>query len=856
MSLVLRKISIREFKQFDGEFIVDSLQPGLNLFTGQNEAGKSTFADAIRTCFLERYKSKTLDILPHDRPYAAPRIDIEFAIEGQTMALSKQFVKTPRCELRMGALTLSGDEAEERLAEILGFGRQKRGALGSEHAGIPGLLWVRQGDADKIGESSGHAAGYLREAVAQLSGSHLSRGEDTLIAAVEAELFKLVTEKRRQPANQLLEANNALAELEAQRETLASQWRDFEAQLAMLTSQQAAYDETERKKPWDALEAQANEAQARADAAAQLQAKLGQAEQAWKHAELELSVLLQKENGAAQSESTLARLKQQLHEAMATLEEADRAYQQTSAALLQASASQQAASQALERANLAANAAELRNNIALHQAETQRLAAAMAQAETANANVLATERELARVEIDSDKLKRLKGVVDDLWQLRAKKDAAQARIEYRLSQAVAMNGVELNGSGSLALDSEKHFALPGLGEVIFKPGNASLPEVFAALEAREAEQRQLLQALSINTYADGEARDEAMKRLRAQRAAQKELLTSYAPEGLEDLRMRQAQAITGVQEAQRRLEALPDTTGALDGGTAKHAAETALARLNEIRLAQTAAAEKRSSGRATAESLRETLTTHEARLADPAFIAERAATLSAILEKQAVLSALEQQIRTVRAEAEAARADDWLAEAQRLRKSIALAREEHQERAHHLIKLRVRLETVGASGLGEQLAVAEASLEQAMRRKQELQAKADALSLLERLLNEERAASVRALHAPLMQRLEHYLRFVFPQARLSLSDDLGPVALTRDERSHRLEALSGGTREQIGVLARLAYADMLGDSGRPTLLLFDDITVNSDNTRLAGIKRAILDAANRHQILLMTHEAL
>ncbi|MFM0031886.1 hypothetical protein PQR70_37330 [Paraburkholderia madseniana] len=49
--------------------------------------------------------------------------------------------------------------------------------------------------------------------------------------------------------------------------------------------------------------------------------------------------------------------------------------------------------------------------------------------------------------------------------------------------------------------------------------------------------------------------------------------------------------------------------------------------------------------------------------------------------------------------------------------------------------------------------------------------------------------------------------------------------------------------------------DKLRAAGRPTLLMSDDITVNSDNARPAGVKAAILDAATRHEILLMAFEA-
>lgn len=71
------------------------------------------------------------------------------------------------------------------------------------------------------------------------------------------------------------------------------------------------------------------------------------------------------------------------------------------------------------------------------------------------------------------------------------------------------------------------------------------------------------------------------------------------------------------------------------------------------------------------------------------------------------------------------------------------------------------------------------------------------------------------------------------------------------------ETLSFGAREQMGVISRLAYADLLKAAGRPTLIILDDALVHSDEQRLTQMKRVLFDAAQRHQVLLFTcHPAL
>jgi uncharacterized protein YhaN len=73
--------------------------------------------------------------------------------------------------------------------------------------------------------------------------------------------------------------------------------------------------------------------------------------------------------------------------------------------------------------------------------------------------------------------------------------------------------------------------------------------------------------------------------------------------------------------------------------------------------------------------------------------------------------------------------------------------------------------------------------------------------------------------------------------------------------SAAFSALSFGAREQVALLMRRAYADVLKEAQRPTLIILDDVLAHSDTIRLDAMKRILNDAAKRHQILLLTcHE--
>ncbi|WP_246174840.1 ATP-binding protein [Pandoraea bronchicola] len=135
----------------------------------------------------------------------------------------------------------------------------------------------------------------------------------------------------------------------------------------------------------------------------------------------------------------------------------------------------------------------------------------------------------------------------------------------------------------------------------------------------------------------------------------------------------------------------------------------------------------------------------------------------------------------------------------------------------------------------------------------EMQRRANALDHLLELLRRKRAAVTQRLHAPLQRHLNHYAQLLFPQATLELGEDFVPRLLNRPgTEAGDFHDMSFGAREQMGMISRLAYADLLKEAGRPTLIMLDDALVHSDDGRLAQMKRVLFDAATRHQILLFS----
>jgi len=864
----LRRVALEAFRKFREPAALDDLQDGLNILAGPNEAGKSTYAAAIRAAFLERYRTSTVtDFAPHGVPGARPGVELAFEHDGHDYVLRKFFLARPRCELVIdgGAQRLEGEEAENALAALLGFDLPARGQSRPEHAGVPGLLWIEQGQGQDVLQPAAHAAQHLREALTQLTGELAAHDGDRLYERVAAERAELLDARSGRPKGAWREAEEAHARAEQEAADLAAQMARLEADVDRLDRLRTEYERTRADAPWVALEARAAQARERLAQIAQARDALARLQQEQEQAEGTLALLQEQAARDQRDAEALAELQGQADEAVAIAARIEDEVARLRAASQAAAQRVGQARRDVARLRAAAARSDLDEQIDQLQAELARLAESQAQADGLAQRMHAVQAERVEHETDPAILKALRAADQRLAALRAQQQAVATRIRLALAPGMqaTLDGAPLPADGAALLTHAAELRIAGVGAVHIEPGGKDLPALMADLAACQDERDASLRRLSVASLDEAEARARRYERSGHDLEALGRELKIHAPQGRDALRTRHDETALRLQALRERRAALQREEGAdpsepgmpaaaPDAAAAEFALHEAETAARQAEAALSAAQGRLDAQQGQAALLQRQLQALRAEAAAPERQALRDARATRLAQARAARDAL--QGRVAQARDELARQQPELAEQdlRRFQRSAELEREAQQARHTELLQLQGRLEQAGALGLGERLAQARADLERLARRRAEFARRAAALELLWRLLGERRAAATQRLLEPLARRLDHYLALLLPQARLRLDEALLPAALRRGDDEDALGALSFGTREQLGVLARLAYADLLREAGRPTLLILDDALVHADPARRDLMKRALFDAASRHQVLLFT----
>jgi uncharacterized protein YhaN len=164
----------------------------------------------------------------------------------------------------------------------------------------------------------------------------------------------------------------------------------------------------------------------------------------------------------------------------------------------------------------------------------------------------------------------------------------------------------------------------------------------------------------------------------------------------------------------------------------------------------------------------------------------------------------------------------------------------------------IEIEIEGGAGLADRAAAAQEDAEAARDAFDRVTIEAETLQLLRDTLDEAHKETSARFVGPVAKRAKRHIERLLPDCELSFSEELALVSVSRGGVAEDCEHLSRGTQEQLAVLTRIAFAEMLLEEGRPVSLILDDPLVYSDDGRLDAMIEIISETATRMQVILLT----
>ena len=170
-----------------------------------------------------------------------------------------------------------------------------------------------------------------------------------------------------------------------------------------------------------------------------------------------------------------------------------------------------------------------------------------------------------------------------------------------------------------------------------------------------------------------------------------------------------------------------------------------------------------------------------------------------------------------------------------------------------IARLDERIRAGAGDAVEEELAETEGRREAAEAHLARIEREVKILRRLETVLEAARTEARERYFEPVAAELKPLLALLWPDAELIWGDQtLLPDKLIRDRVEEPVDILSGGTREQLALLVRLAFARMLARDGRHAPVILDDALVFTDDDRIERMFDALHRQAGDLQIIVLS----
>jgi energy-coupling factor transporter ATP-binding protein EcfA2 len=877
----LQALRVRGVGPFAAGAAVEGLSGGLDVLIGPNEAGKSTLFRALETVFFNPYSTggaQFMDALSSGAGHR-PLIEADFDVAGVRWRITKQYsLKVGKSRsaqlvaLGGGQSILHDEAAEDKLAQLVGLGGGKAGRLG--------FLWVGQGEGlepwhddartkapKQIKEIKGQQSALsavLEREIAAVTGSSLLSGVQARLTQ-ELALLKTQAQMKPKAGGAWDLALKRQADLAARLEA-ATRARDQSEQRRKELAQINTTLEAKGSR-----EALAVEAESIATAQRQLE-KAGADRRLFEAAE-------RRAQFAEQNEVALARALAALQADIATYEQLENASVAAGPqfAALEAGLKHQRGDAkvcedaiarlrgALDHADALMLVREQRRFAAVARIRMEELVATWTRGQALVTEIAQLTKVLALAAVSDADLDAVQKAEAEL--LRAV-DALAAgaptiAIAYELGAAGsiiiggvgAREGVQAPSDGPIVLD------IAGIGRITVSAGaGADRLQWLADRDRTGAELAARLSRLGVVDVAAVRARHTETRTRQGQLESAQAQVLGLAPNGLDAMASEIASVRAGLTAV-----AIPEASADEDAILADSAVQRA-------ELAQQVALAKALASMMldlTGDSERQKANDQH-RAAQMAEIQKRLPPrdqwASVLRERTTQLEVATQDASMKLREVAAVR--DGLAttaDCALLERELALLREAQAGRVRELSQLKEkRGELVGAEtnadelGLASQVQALQGEWERAQAEVGRQQARVDALALLGEVLDDIERDNQERFLAPVRAHVAPFLEIMFPSSgqsasHLGFDKELSVQGLQRGTQSHEpLARLSGGTQEQIAVLVRLGFGQLLAQTGQAAPVILDDALVYCDDERIVRVFHALELASRNHQVIVLS----
>jgi DNA repair exonuclease SbcCD ATPase subunit len=835
---------------------------GITLVQGPNEAGKTSLGEAIGLLFdfPDSSKHRAVEAIRPVHRDEGPEIELQAESRPYAFTYFKRFHKKPETKLtitRPKPENYTGREAHERAEAIL------RETLDID---LWKALTIQQGDAIQQPVLANQTS--LSAALDKVAGGRpADPQEEGLFDRVREEYSRYYTERGAE-RKELAESRKAQTEAQAEVARIEQAIQDLEQDIDRAAALQRELGQLKRKEEELAQEVASHTASLE---------EIGTLESA-------LSATRLKLEAARRSEEMARRDKETREGLIAAVAKAAKEHQdiEESGAMSLSALSQ--ADEKLKKAQTASNKADRRRKdadalTALRRADfdyynnklhLDQLRERKERIDQARKNAEHAEDVLAQNKVDNRALKAIQAAERAFLTANAQLETGAPSVllrglaDCRLSVDDAEIRLGIGEVRTISVADRSKLTIPGMLDVEITAGSST-----ERLSRKVEEARRLLdKACTAAGVADP---DEARKAFEERREALRHLETKgqVEKENLRDLTYEQIERkVHGLQRGVPDYIAkrVPEPAISPDLDSAKKEWAKAESVQREANSAWEAAREALDAARSIREGLN---TKHQEARVQLDLLAKELTHARENLEKarkgvpdDALELTLAEAVRLVTAEeATVVSAEGSLkaknpervkALAETAKGSLQTTQTRRTAAQTELTEVQTRLKIHGEEGLHEKLHMAQSHLERVSHENQSLFRRAAVAKVLFECMRDERDKARRAYVAPLKEKIEGLGRLVFDDTfQVDINENLQIASRTSNGVTVPFDSLSGGTKEQLSLIFRLACSMIVAkDGGTPVVL--DDALGYTDPERLRLMGAVLSKAAKECQIVIFT----